>query len=99
MASTGKASKQIKQIRSSHAVANHRFFNMIIQGVIKRMEESVPGLKIEQSAASVTKTGGTQVLMGRITVKDQEEYETVDAKVRQTFDSLRNPADLLSTIQ
>ena len=99
MASTEKASKQVKQLKNSVNVSNHRFFNMIIEGVQGHLEETVPGLKLVQSASSLTKDGGTTVLTGRMTVKDSEEKESVENKVRQTMDGLKNPADLLSTMQ
>lgn len=99
MASTGKASKQVKHIRKNVAVSNHRFFNMIAEGVQKHLEDTIPGLKLVQSASSLTKDGGAKVLTGQITVKDEEEKESVDAKVRQTMDGLKNPSDLLSTIK
>jgi hypothetical protein len=99
MASTEKASKQIKNIGKNMVVSNHRFFNMIAEGVQKHFEETIPGLKLVQSASSLTKVGGTTVLTGQITVKDEEEKESVDVKVRQTMDGLKNPSDLLSTIK
>ena len=94
-----KASDQVKQIKSKMSASNHRFFNMIVSGVQSHLEESVPGLKLKQSASNLTKTGGTTVLTGQMPVANEEEKESTDTKVRQTMDGLKNPTDLLSTIK
>jgi len=97
--STAKVSDQVKQIRSSNSVSNHRFFNMIAAGVQKHLEQQVPGLKLVQAAGSVTKNGGTTVLTGQIIVQDADEKKSTEDKVRQVMDDLKNPADLLSSVK
>lgn len=99
MASTAKASDQVKQIRANVAVSNHRFFNMIADGVIRSLEGKVPGIKLVRTAGSITKNGGTIVVTGQMPVASEEEKEKAETDVRQAIDALKNPADLLSTIR
>jgi hypothetical protein len=99
MAHTEKVSDQVKQVRLNLSASNHRFFNMIVAGVQKKLEESVPGLELKQSARAVTKSGGTIVLMGQVPAPMAEDKESAENKVRQTMDSLKNPSNLLSAIE
>lgn len=90
-----KISDQIKVVKSHTSVTHHQFFNMVMMAIKKKLEEQVPGLELQYNGKAVSGTRISAKLTGQAI---DENGDTAD-KVRQTMDSLRNPATLLSALK
>ena len=98
MASTGKASSQVKQIGNNFEISNHTFVNQITSGLQERVAQTVPDLKVIPTGKKASKGNISLTLIGQITLEDAESVESADEKVRQLMDSLKNPSNLLSLL-
>lgn len=94
-----KVSDQVKNIRSHHAVSNHRFLNKISEGVMRHLAEKVPNLELKITAGGVTANGGSLAITGSLVIQTTEEREQIEKDVREAIDGLNNKSDLLSTLE
>lgn len=93
-----KASDQIKTIRTNFDVTNHRFINAIAMGVKEKLEQIVPETKFKIGGKSLDGTVIKLQISGTKITKDADELDKVKNDVRQTMDSLKNPANLMSIL-
>ena len=86
---------QVKIVRQNRDVSDHRFFNAIAMAVKTKLEQQVPGLEVQFGGKTVS---GSEVV-AQLTGQMVDEDGSVDEKVRQTMDSLKNPSILLSNLE
>lgn len=94
-----KASKQCKHINTGFEVSNHAFINQLAAGIQKKIQEKVPGFLIKIGGKSESGSTIKMVLSGSMVTTDADKHQEISNKVRQTIDDLKNPSDLLSTIE
>lgn len=98
MGNTVKASNiadQMKIVRLNRDTSDHRFFNLIAAAVKAKLEQQVPGLELHFGGKTIN---GTQV-SAQLTGQMIDEDGSVDDKVRQVMDGLKNPSTLMSLLE
>lgn len=72
---------------------------MLATGIKKRFKERLPDLKLRVGGKTVNGSVITLQITGNIVAEDANDHQRIDDTVRQTIDALRNPSDLLSTLE
>ena len=91
-------SKNVEMISDNFDVTNHRFMNMIANGVSQLIAQNIPGLQLRHSGKSINGNIMSSVLLGEMIVSE-DELKSVDDKVRNIIQGLKNPANLISVMQ
>ena len=94
-----KVSEQLVSINNNFDVSNHTFVNQLMSGLQQEITETVPNLTIVPIGKEASRGKISVKLVGQITLEDAESMDSVDDKIRQLMDSLKNPADLLSLLK
>ncbi len=92
-----KVSEQSKHIENQFVISNHAFINQIANGLQKRLMQEIPGLTLSLGGKSESGNVIKLVLSGATVVEG--ELEETENKVRMTMDKLKNPSELLATIE
>ncbi len=94
-----KASDSIKPTQNGFDVSNHKFMNQLATGLQSRVEETVPDLTMVPTGKTASKGIVSFTLVGQVTLSDADAKDSVNDKVRQLMDTLKNPSNLLSLLQ
>lgn len=97
--STGKASEQLKFVKQNHQVSYHRLVTMLAEGIKKAVEQEAPDLELRVGGKSVMGNKITLHITGNVVTEDADDLKRTDDAVRQTMDALKNPSNLLSTLE
>lgn len=94
-----KVSEQLVPISNGFDVSNHTFVNQIMNGLQQEITETVPDLTIIPMDKKASKGKISVTLKGQIILEDVADINSVDDKVRQLMNSLKNPSNLLSLLK
>lgn len=92
--------EQIKSIDNNFEVSNHTFINQLMSGLQARITETVPDLKLRPTGKKASKGQITLTMVGQVTIDPiAGDIDSVDDKIRQLMDSLKNPTNLIEMIR
>jgi hypothetical protein len=97
--STEKVSNQLKFVKNNHSVSQHLFATKLASGVKSAIEQEVPDLQLRVGSKAVSGGKITLQITGSIKTEDTDDMKRVDDAVRQAINTLKNPSNLLSTIE
>ena len=94
-----KVSEQLVSINNGFDISNHTFVNQLMDGLQQEITEIVPNLTVIPMGKEASKGKISVMLKGQIIIEDADSMSSVDDKIRQLMDSLKNPANLLSLLK
>jgi hypothetical protein len=94
-----KFANQLRFAQNNHVVSHHAFLSKLANGVKEAIEQGVPELKLRVGGKSTSGNNIQIEIVGNVETENDDAMKRIDDLVRQTIDSLKNPANLMSTIK
>lgn len=91
--------EELQQVNDGFDISNHRFLNMIANGISKLIAKDVPGLKLRYTGKSIKGNVVSAVLIGEIHLNNPDELDRASDKVKTTMQGLKNPTNLIEVIE
>lgn len=79
--------------------SNHKFLNMLANGLEQRVKTLVPEIESAVFGKTVQGNNINLMLTGEIVPKTEEEYNDIKNKVHNLIETLKNPTNLFAILK
>lgn len=88
----------IENIRSAFSIQHHRLLNNIATGLVESIGKEVPDIRLKLTSKTEKDNEIRLAAIASVTLVDTASKETMEKKVNQIMDALRNPSNLMKLI-
>jgi hypothetical protein len=93
-----ESSVEIEQITENFAISNHKFINLLSDGIINIISKDIKGLDLKMVDKSESHRMISTSLIGQIVI-DENNKDDIGQRVENIMQRLQNPSNLLSLLK
>lgn len=90
---------KLQSVNDGFEISNHRFLNMVANGISALVQEAVPKFVLKYTGKSSSDNRISAVLIGEKTFATKNDLDDASDKIKSIMRSIKNPSDLISALK